>query len=92
MARNKDTIKLNRQSRFLIDEPTDEFKLAYALTKPLKVGLTYDRGGIFKFVMQEVYTTDDDNIELGIADYYKYFPRTPSTDESDDENGKKVWF
>ena len=64
---------MNRQTRFLIDEPEDDFKLAYALTKPLKVGLTYDRGGVYKFVMQEVYTTDLDNIELGIADYYKYY-------------------
>lgn len=90
VARNKDTIKMNRQTRFLIDEPEDDFKLAYALTKPLKVGLTYDKGGIYKFVMQEVYTTDYDNIELGIADYYRYYPKE-SVEPSGDDSGKKVW-
>lgn len=67
----------------MIDEPEDDFKLAYALTKPLKVGMTYDRGGIYKFVMQEVYTTEFDNIELGIADYYRYYNEDGTRREKD---------
>ena len=94
VARNKDTVKLNRQIRFLVDDPDSDFKLAYSLSKPLKVGLTYNQEGIYKFVCQEVYTTDYDNLELGIADYYRYYPKDGSNDESGQEqsDGKKVWF
>lgn len=77
IARNRDTIKFNREQRFLIDDPDSPHKLAYLLTKPLKLGGTYNNQGVFKFVLQEVTATDDDNHALGIADYYKYFPRDP---------------
>lgn len=77
IARNSDTIKFNREQRFLIDDPDSPHKLAYLLTKPLKLGGTYNNQGVFKFVLQEVTATDDDNHVLGIADYYKYFPREP---------------
>lgn len=79
-------MKLNRQVRFLIDDPNSDFKLAYALTKPLKVGLTYNNEGIFKFVMQEVYTIDEDNLELGIADYYKYYNQDGTRIVTDDQS------
>ena len=73
IARNPDTVKLGRQNRFLIDDQESGHMLAYALTKPLKFAGVYGENGVFKFVLQEVVTTDDDNEELGIADYYKYF-------------------
>ena len=47
--------------------------MAFALTKPLKFAGVYGGNGVYKFVLQEVNTTDDDNEELGIADYYKHF-------------------
>jgi len=96
ISRNAETVKLNRDFRFLIDDPDSSQQLAYALTKPLKVGQVYNGKGVFGFVLQEVQTTDDDNLELGIADYYKHFNKddTPIVD-SDEENvtetGKKVW-
>lgn len=65
--------------------------LAYLLTKPLKMGWTYNERGVFKFVMQEVQTTDDDNVELGIADYYKHFPKTPPVVDPVTPEGDKVW-
>ena len=80
--------------------------MAYALTKPLKRGLTYNGEGIFKFVMHEEVVTDNDNVELGIADYYKHFqkpssggqsasPQPSGDDGGNDGNGttggKKVW-
>ena len=74
IARNEHTKKFGRKNRFIIDEPDSDFKIAYELSKPLKVGHTYNDKGIYKFVLQEVQTTKDDNIELGIADYYKHFP------------------
>lgn len=75
IPRSPFTSKFNRESRFLIDDPESDMMLAYALTKPLKVGGVYNNLGCFKFVMQEVNTTEMDNLEYGIADYYRHFPR-----------------
>lgn len=75
--------------------------LAYALTKPLKLYSVFNGEGAYSFVLQEVDTTDDDNRELRIADYYKYFPKTTDVDPqnrvvvdpdtTDMETGRKVW-
>lgn len=76
IAKNDDTAKFGRENRFLIDDPDSGDKLAYLLTKPLKVGKTYGGKGIYAFVLQEVVSTGDDNMELSIADYYKYYRGT----------------
>lgn len=104
IAKNADTAKFGREHRFLIDDPDSGDKLAYLLTKPLKVGKTFNGSGVYAFVLQEVVSTDDDNMELGIADYYKHFPKAaqpnPDTDTDPDgtdkdsistNSGKKVW-
>lgn len=105
IARNEDTVKFCRESRFLIDDPDSTDKLAYLLTKPLKTGLVYQGDGVYKFVLQEVVSTPDDDMELGIADYYKHFPKNPydeaskvtegdpiiDPDNNIDDNGKRVW-
>ena len=83
IARNAETIKFNRQSRFLIDDPEEKTKLSYALTKPLKVGSVYNNNGVYKFILQEVVSTDDDNHELGIADYYKHYPKDSAENMKD---------
>lgn len=102
LPRNEYTRKLNRESRFLIDDINGgEQMLSFVLSKPLKVGHTYDEeNGVYKFVLHEVNSTDDDNFELGIADYYKYFPRDgeivvekqddPGT-HVDEDTGKTRW-
>ncbi len=97
LARNPFSLRLDREHRFLIDDPETPHKLAYQLTKPLKRGLTYRNEGPFKFVLQEVTATDDDNQELGIADYYRFFPREnqeeelPPPDSEKKTDEKKVW-
>lgn len=98
IARNDRTVKFNRENRFLIDDMESEHKLAYSLTKPLKLGLTFNDRGVFKFVLQEVTATEDDNHELGIADYYRHFPRSNVEENSriqpdgiTAETGRKVW-
>ena len=97
IAKNEFTQVFDREYRFLIDDPDSPHKLAYALTKPLKLGGVFNGDGCYKFVLQEVTATADDNHELGIADYYKYFPKEEQADEEpveDDEpttSGKKVW-
>jgi hypothetical protein len=87
IARNDDTVKFARDMRFLIDDPDSKLKLAYLLTKPLKLGGTYNKCGVFKFVLQEVTSTEDDNHFLGIADYYKYYPREPVEPSKPNEEG-----
>lgn len=102
IAKNENTAKFGREHRFLIDDPDSGDKLAYLLTKPLKVGKTFNGSGIYSFVLQEVVSTDDDNMKLGIADYYKHFPRMTQSDSpiaqeyinkdtSSTNGGKKVW-
>lgn len=101
IGKNVYTNKMRREDRFLIDDEDSDLMLAYELTKPWKLGGTYNGAGVFKFVLQEVNTTDNDNQELRIADYYKYFPKpsddvvTPDTKIDPDNNitdaGKKVW-
>lgn len=91
---DSETLKLNRDNRFLIDHYGSGNVLSYRLSKPLKLGNNFGNDGIFSFVMSECNTEDDDNFELHIADYYKYFPRpsdydpTPPPTESE---GRKVW-
>lgn len=97
LARDKYTVQLNREFRFLIDDEDSNSVLAYRLTKPFKIGGVFNGNGVMSFVMTEVNTEDDDNFELRIADYYKHFPRedgsmvipVPPGETTDD--GKKVW-
>lgn len=95
ISRNRYTTKLGRENRFLIDDPESELKLAYTLSKPFKLTGTYNNQGVYKFVLQEVETTENDNQDLMIADYYKVFPRETSSPTQDvpaqNTEGKKAW-
>ena len=75
ISRNEHTAKFLRQTRILVDDPLSTRKMAFDLTKPLKVGNRYNEDGCYKFVLSETDTTDYDNFDLMIPDYYKYFPR-----------------
>ena len=86
IARNPYTVKFNRKSRFLVDDDGSDYYLSFDLSKPLKVGHTYNGKGVFKYVLSESNSSDFDNMELGIADYYMYFPEggdSGSDDQSD---------
>ena len=93
LAKNAKTSVLGRSNRFLIDDPDSIQKLSYLLTKPLKLGRMYNAHGIYKFVLQEVNSTEFDDMENGIADYYKYYPKpAEGTYETEEPTpGKKVW-
>lgn len=105
LARDEYSIQLNRNNRFLIDDYDSKNVLAYRLTKPFKLGGTYNGAGVLNFVLAECNTEDTDNFELHIANYYKYFPRD-SHESASDESGndsdstlngdaagkKRVWF
>lgn len=99
-AKDKYTTQLNRDVRFLIDDPDTDFVLAYRITKPFKIGGVYNGEGAMSFVMTEVNTEDVDNLELRVADYYKHFPREPESEvekppipgsTTNPSTGKKVW-
>ena len=77
LARNRESLKLNRTSRFIIDDDDSPVPLAYDLTKPLKLGGSFNQRGVFKFVLTETALTDNDDTVHHIADYYKHFPRQP---------------
>lgn len=97
IGRDEYTVQLNRSQRFLIDDYDSGSVLAYRVTKPFKLGGVFDGEGAMSFVMTEVNTEADDNLELHIADYYKHFPREsgatpPETGDGEaDTGGKKVW-
>lgn len=96
IARDKYTVRLNREDRFLVDDYASPNVLAYRLTKPFKLGGHFGDGGVFYFVLQECNTEDTDNLELHIANYYNHFPK--GTDavveepQPEEQPGKKVWF
>lgn len=96
IARNQYTAALTRENRFVIDDPESAEKLTYLLTKPLKLGSSFTYGengeyeGVYKFVMQEVTATTFDNMELGIADYYKYFDRDSEDDDDPDDEPEDI--
>lgn len=100
IARNDETVKLGRTNRFIIDDVDSPRPLTYTLSKPLKLGGAFNNHGVFKFVLQEVAFTEDDNLELRIADYYKHFPKSVSVDigegpvidtSNTSDSGKRVW-
>ena len=105
IAKDEYSIQLNRESRFLIDDYDTHDILAYRLTKPFKLGGSFNGSGVLNYVLTECNTEDTDNFELHIANYYKYFPRDgqeniPDEPDKDGEDtpggdttgGKKVWF
>ena len=93
IGKNQYTSVLNRESRFIVDDENSTMPMVYILSKPMKIGHTYNDEGVFIFVLQEVVSTDNDNFELGVADYYKYYPKRPVIgDQETEAPAKKVWF
>ena len=84
LPKDEYSLRLGRENRFIIDDYGAQSPLAYRLTKPFKLGGSFDEDGVLHFVMYECNTEDDDNLELHIADYYTHFPRenTPSDEVS----------
>ena len=84
-----------RENRFLIDDYDSPNVLAYRLSKPFKLGGSYNGKGVLYFVLQECNTEDTDNLELHIANYYDHFPRGEKDSSENvseqDKPGKKVW-
>lgn len=75
LPKDSETILLERENRFIIDDYDAQQPLAYRLTKPFKLGGTFDGEGVLRFVLTECNTEDSDNLELHIPNYYDFFPR-----------------
>lgn len=92
IGKDADTNKLSRGKRFLIDDMDTEDVLAYQITKPNKLFNVYDGHGVFRFIMNEVNLTDDDNVEARIADYYSWKPRSeePKSDVKRDDTFETI--
>lgn len=69
IAKDKDTVELQRGLRFLIDDTDSDFVTAYQITKSNKLFNVYDGEGVFRFILNEVQLTDNDDVERRIADY-----------------------
>lgn len=95
MSRTPDALRLDRSTRFIIDDPECHERLAYGLTKPLRTGQVYNGNGVFSFITQEVETTVNDNLDLMVADYYKYYPKPdeviPDKPRGGTDKERKVW-
>ena len=74
VGKDEDTVELARGLRFLIDDTDSEAVLAYQITKPNKMFNVFNGKGVFRFILNEVQLTADDNKELRIADYTKWHP------------------
>ena len=69
IAKDDDTVELQRGLRFLIDDEDSDFVTAYQITKSNKLYNVYNGEGVFRFIMNEVQLTDDDDVERRIADF-----------------------
>ena len=69
IAKDPDTVELQRGLRFLIDDEDSDFVTAYQITKSNKLFNVYNGEGVFRFILNEVQLTDNDDVTRRIADY-----------------------
>lgn len=68
IAKDEDTVELQRGLRFLIDDEDSDFVTAYQITKSNKLFNVYEGEGVFRFILNEVQLTENDDPERRIAD------------------------
>ena len=100
IGKDNDTTRLKRGMRFLVDDIIDENPSAYQITKSNKLYNIFEGKGVYRFILNEVNLTDNDNTDLMIADYYSWKPKIPldtdhvnvdkSIDEIVDEAKQKI--
>lgn len=84
VGKDEDTIELDRGMRFLIDDLDVENPLAYQITKPNRFFNQYNGEGIFRYILNEVNVTVNDDTELRIADFLSWKPEKET--DSDHRN------
>lgn len=75
IAKDDETKRIKRGQRFLIDDPDAEETLAFQVTKPNRFFNLYNGEGVYRYILNEVNLTDNDNVEQRLADYYSWYPR-----------------
>lgn len=88
LARDSETVKLCRGDRFIIDDYDTPEPLCYEITKPNRFFNVYNGDGVLRFIMTETNRTDNDNLELHIADYYN---RTKPEIPEEKPDGRMSW-
>lgn len=89
IGKDADTSKLKRGKRFLIDDLDSEQVLAYQITKPNRLYNIFDGKGVYRFIMNEVNLTDDDNVADRIADFYNW-SRKVKYDNAHEDKGLSI--
>lgn len=74
IGRDADSLELSRGLRFIIDDEDTSSPSAYQITKANRFFNTYDGEGVFRFILNEVVLTANDNIAEHIADYNSWMP------------------
>lgn len=98
VPKDDDTKHLKRGMRFLIDDTDAEEILAYEITKSNRLYNIYNGKGVYRFILKEDNTTDKDNLDLRIADYYKFYLKDedevleedPQSNTVDKDNEKNI--
>lgn len=75
IGKDDETRHIRRGMRFVVDDLDVDEPLVYQLTKPNRLFNIYNGEGVFRYILNEVNATDDDNLELRIADYYTWLPK-----------------
>lgn len=78
VAKDHDTDTIKRGTRFLIDDPDTEQKVAYEVTKVDRVTGILDGTGIYKFLVCETNVRESDNTVEMVPDNTSYTPGDPS--------------
>jgi len=74
IAKDEESIELSRGLRFLIDDEDVEHPMVYQITKANRFFNTTKGNGVFRFILNEVVLTANDNEDLRIADYSNWMP------------------
>lgn len=88
IGKDPDTDELDRGMRFLVDDPDSKHPLAYQITKPNRFFNLYNGKGVYRYILNEVNLTADDDTELRVADLLSWKPEKEL--DSDHRNSDKT--
>lgn len=74
LAKDVETMRLERGARFIVDDPDADEKLVYEITKSNRMYNMYDGIGVYRYILHECTLEDGDNISQGIANYKDWEP------------------
>lgn len=75
LAKDEYSIQLNRNNRFLIDDYDSKNVLAYRLTKPFKLGGSYNGEGVLNFVLTEGFEFSKRMLKEDLRRHFRRYGR-----------------